>query len=139
MEKHCRGKEACDAALHRKLKESEDDQPMHRLRAAKDDDGVLIDKRFVMIRLPAFSEPGREFPEISCRVLWQIKGANVWLELTEATVTYVLAALRVSERFVKQKKLRGSPKRRRKLRRRASESLPRAEEEETIPYASWCC
>ncbi|CAK9064419.1 unnamed protein product, partial [Durusdinium trenchii] len=101
------GKEACDAALHRKLKESEDDQPMHRLRAAKDDDGVLIDKRFVMIRLPAFSEPGREFPEISCRVLWQIKGADVWLELTEATLTYVLAALRVSERFVKQKKLRG--------------------------------
>ena len=104
------------------LKSVADGEKPPRLRAARDEDKFLVSKS-VEITLPPVD--GRAAH--TCRVLWKIKSRDLHIELTNSNLAHVLASLACSPPAEKKKKpLKGSPKRKRRLKRRMSDEATAA-------------
>lgn len=98
-----------------------------RLRPARDEDRFLVAKS-VAIELPPIVDGEGEGH--ACRCLWKVKSKDIHIELTNENVAHVLASLACSppaEKKRKEKPIKASPKRRRRVKRRVSEEMPVAE------------
>ena len=115
-----------------------EDEAIPQFRKAREDDRFLISKD-VEVNLPEFtSRCGVQFNEITMRMLWSVRSKDIHVELTDANVRYILAALGASDKEERKEKVvpKGedgeaprSPKRRRRLKRRKSQ------EEGACPHA----
>ena len=103
---------------------------MPRFRQAREDDRFLVSKDLEVDLPPFTSSCGVQFSGITCRMLWSVKSKDLHVEVTEANLRYIFAALGASQR--EEKKEKGapkdeggdaprSPKKRRRLRRRKSQ------------------
>ena len=117
---------ACDAALRKVIEDGhvqEGSEVPKKIRHAREEDAYLVG-RSVIIQTPEFTDAqGAVHPRKPIRVLWQIKGVDIWIELNLENLQHTLEALRASPpETPKQAKGKASPgRRRRRLKRRLSE------------------
>ena len=118
---------ACDAALRKVIEDGhvqEGSEVPKKIRHAREEDAYLVG-RSVIIQTPEFTAAdGTVYPGKPIRVLWQIKGVDIWIELNLENVKHTLEAIRASPpEPPKQAKGKASPgRRRRRLKRRHSDS-----------------
>lgn len=119
-------------------------EPQPKLRPAREDDKFIV-SRDVVVVLPEFEHDNEVFGPLECRMLWSVKAKEVHVELTEANLRYVFAALQHSPPAEKkiEKKSKGegcvaaSPKRkRRKLKKRPSQASQDDPEQPFEPVAA---
>ena len=138
---------ACDAALRKVIEDGhlqEGSEVPKKIRHAREEDAYLVG-RSVIIQTPEFTDAnGTVHPRKPIRVLWQIKGVDIWIELNLENVQHTLEALRVSQpEPPKQAKGRASPgRRRRRLKRRLSDpaesAVAQSEDAEQDKLGSGC-
>ena len=134
INRRCTGADACTQALHAQMQAHlHEGEARPKFRPAKNSDRLLV-SREVMVPLP----PVDTFPEgITIRMLWQISGDDIWFELKRDNIEYAISALKISAPAEpKEKKPVGSPKKRRRLRRKLSQppaSVPGEEAEQAEP------
>lgn len=103
-------------------------EPVPKRRPARNSDKLLVG-RTVVVTLPAFGTQ----PSVAAKMLWETKGDQIEVELTEANLQYVIHALRASPPAPKRKSTTGangdgmshekSPRKKRRLKKRPSEAL----------------
>ena len=104
------------------------EKPPEKMRVAKNSDKLLV-SRSVDVLLPG----GGPVQPLMAKMLWQVTGDEIWIELTERNLRYVLASLSSSApavKKVKQVDAKASPKKRRKLKKRISQPQEEPPEEE---------
>ena len=102
------GRVACDEAVRKVLKEAmeaEGRPEPRRFRRATDDDQWLVHQPFVSVLLPGTVQ--------SVKVLWGISG-DLWVESDAKALEGCVKGIRESQ--PRKKKVKGSPKKKRKKR-----------------------
>ena len=103
---------------------------MPQFRKAREDDRFLVSKDLEVDLPPFTSRCGVQFSGITCRMLWSVKSKDLHIEVNEAILRYIFAALGSSEREEKKEKVvpedeggdaPRSPKKKRRLKRRKSQ------------------
>ena len=124
-------REGCNAALKKVMLESQDEQhhlntPDDKIRAATEQD-QWVAGRMISVSLPEVKgDDGATIAERrDVRLLWGIRGADIWMELSDANLYYIRTAIRASkpqDADAKRKAPSTEPgrKKRRKLKRRPS-------------------
>ena len=110
------GRLACNAALHELLLANAGDNEKPKLRAAREDDRWLVSP-VVDVTFGAFRDvhSGKDYPETTMGMIWQIKNGDCQIELTAANLDYCFAAIWTADPV--ERRPRASPKKRRKLKR----------------------
>lgn len=122
----CSGKAACAEALHKMLLDNAVGGERPKLRPPREEDRWLVSS-WVNVTLPAFEDISNQTQRDphTLKVLWSIKQTDIWIELSLQNLEVCFALIRSSpkcEKEVKPKKVeKGSPKRKRKLKRRKSQ------------------
>ena len=118
---------ACTSALHQKMKLGMEPEEWERvgqkLRPAQDADKYFVSK-WVPVTFPAIPEANLDTTVIN--VVWAVKGP-IEVELCPENIDYVIKAISMSPA---QKK--GSPKRKRRLKRRLSDADREGTHEEGV-------
>ena len=124
-----RRRSACNAALRAVVVEAAAEGQAaapKKFRPATDADQWLAG-RTVIVDAPAIHEDGQcKADARHIKMLWGVKGHDLWVELTKANLEYARAAIKVSPPYEPEKK--ASPKRKRRRRTRANNPLEEQED-----------
>ena len=127
------GKKACDDALRKLLLDNAVGDERPKMRPAREEDRFLV-SRWVAVTLPEYRDSITEdmVPSHTCKVLWAIKPGDLSVELTQANLQFCFGAIRSAAPATKAEKpkVKGSPKKRRKVKRRKSQESSQASAEQ---------